>query len=144
MKSSCDIFAVAAKCGVKLRSVEQRYAGPLRPRDCFCRRTLKRVGQQFGEGHLALTLRLIVETKGNADQLYQETITGIAALLDRHPQLIERGLKLFDDFDHIDLGRIRRHASALCIGGRMQETIAVLLALQLLAPPDAENQKEAA
>lgn len=137
-REPCDIFAVAAKCGVRLRPVKERYAGPLRPMDCFCRGALRRIGRKHGEGHLSLTLRLIVETGGNAGELYQETVTGISSLLIRHPFLVDRGLALFDAFDRIDLAKVRRRGKALAVGRRVQETVATLLALQLLSDDEID------
>lgn len=128
----CDLFKVCALVGVRLLPFKLRYAGPMRPRDCFCRGALRRVGRRHGEGHLALTLRLIVETGSNEAQLYQETVTGIALLLARHPSLTERGLDLFKEFDRIDLGRVRKQAKVLSCNTRVAETISVLLALKLL------------
>jgi hypothetical protein len=132
MKHRCDIFAVAAKCGVRLPPMKTRYPGPLRPRDCFARATLRAIGQRHGEGILALTLRLIVETEGNSDQLYRETMLGISRCLMKHPSLLDRGTRLFDDFDRIDLSRVRRLAKTLAPRDPV-EAVAVLIALRLLA-----------
>ena len=132
MRKPCDIFAVAAKCKIRLHPMKDRYAGPLRPFDCFSRQALRRIGRKHGEGHLYLTLRLIVETEGNAAELYHETISGVSSLLATHPELAEWGLALFECFDRISLAEVRRHARVLAVNNRVQEAVAVLLALRLL------------
>ena len=68
-------------------------------RECFSPATLRRIGKAHGEAHLALVLRLIVETEGNAKELYAETMGAISSVLDCDPSLIERGSALYDAFD---------------------------------------------
>jgi len=140
-----NIFRVAGLCGVKLLRPQQRYAGPLRPRDCFARATVRKICRRHGEGHLALCFRLCVETQGNAGELYAETLLGISALLTKHPSLLDRGTALFDAFDEISLAEARRLGTALAIGQRVHEAIAVILALWLFKSEtkDQEERKRA-
>lgn len=133
-KHKCDIFRVAEQCGVRLVRPDQLRFGQRRARDCYAKKTLKKIGQRHGEPHLALVLRLIVETRGNAAELYSETISSISALLVASPWLVDRGGQLFDQFDEIDLGDVRRQARALSAGIPLGHVMRVLIALRLSAP----------
>lgn len=130
MKHPCDIFKVAEQCGVKLRRPDTHAWTARRPRECYAKKTLKRIGQRYGEPHLALTLRLIVETEGNATELYSETIQAVSAVL-ANPAIESRGGQLFEQFDRIDLGWMRRQARALAIGLPLAHVMRVLLAIRL-------------
>ncbi|MCV0395458.1 MAG: hypothetical protein K5872_22180 [Rhizobiaceae bacterium] len=130
-KHRCDTWRVAEACGVRLMRPEQSRQ-QRRPRECFAKRTLKRIGQRHGEAHLALVLRLIVETDGNAAELGRDTIVAISGLLAANPALLDRGGALFDDFDRIDLMAVRLKAKELSVGLSTAETMRVLLALEMI------------
>ncbi|WP_189555070.1 hypothetical protein, partial [Mesorhizobium sp. M1C.F.Ca.ET.204.01.1.1] len=98
MKHRTDIFKVAEQCGIRLLKPADHRPLHRRPRECFAKKTLKKIGQRHGEAHLAMTLRLIVETRDNATELYSETIQAISALLE-NPAIEARGGALFDQFD---------------------------------------------
>lgn len=130
MKHPCDIFKVADQCGVKLLRPDTHAWRQRKPRECYAKKTLKRIGRRHGEPHLALTLRLIVETDGNAAELYSETIQAISAVL-ANPAIEGRGGALFDQFDGIDLADIRRQAKALAVGLPLAHVMRVMLAIKL-------------
>ncbi len=72
-------------------------------------------------------LRLIVETKDNAAELYAETISALSALMEFDPMLAERGGELFDLFDEIDLKSIRERARAMRSGVPVSHIMRVLI-----------------
>lgn len=130
MKHRCDIFKVAAQCGVVLTDPDRHAWRARRPRECFAKKTLKKIGQRHGEAHLALTLRLIVETYDNGTELYSETIQAVSALI-ANPSIEARGGRLFDEFDQIKLAEIRYQAKVLAIGLPLAHVMRVLLAIRL-------------
>jgi hypothetical protein len=130
VKHRCDIFKVAEQCGVKLLKPADHRPLRRRARECFAKKTLKRIGQRRGEAHLALTLRLIVETGDNAAELYSETIQAISAVLE-NPAIEARGGRLFDEFDKIGLAEIRHQAKMLAVGLPLTHVMRVLLAVRL-------------
>ncbi len=130
MTFPCDIFKVASQCGIRLLD-PIHHRQHRKPRECFAKKTCKKIGQRYGEPHLAITLRLIVETNGNAAELYAETIQAISGLLATSPALIERGGALFDEFDAISLGEVRRKARALALGMPASHVMRVMLAMRL-------------
>ena len=130
MRHRCDIFRVAEQCGIRLlRPADHR---PLRrrPRECFAKKTLKKIGQRNGEAHLALALRVIVETRDNATELYSETIQAVSALLE-DPAIEGRGGALFDQFDQIALAEVRRDARALGLRLPLAHVMRVMIAMRL-------------
>lgn len=126
----CDIWKVAEQCGVRLVDPDRHAWRERRPRECYAKKTLKKIGQRHGEPHLALALRLIVETDGNAAELFSETIQAVSAVL-ANPAIEARGGELFDRFDEISLADIRRQAKALAMGLPLAHVIRVLLAIKL-------------
>lgn len=130
MKHRTDIWRVAEQCGVRLADPDSHGWRQRRPRECFAKKTLKKIGQRHGEAHLALTLRLIVETYGNATELYSETIQAVSALV-ANPSIEARGGALFEQFDRISLAEIRHQAKQLGVGLPLSHVMRVLLAVQL-------------
>ncbi|MCF6120883.1 hypothetical protein L2449_29080 [Mesorhizobium muleiense] len=130
MKHRCDIWRISEQCGVRLVDPDAHAWRQRRPRECFAKKTLKKIGQRHGEAHLALTLRLIVETYGNATELYSETIQAVSALV-ANPAIEARGGKLFDEFDRISLAEIRHQAKVLAVGLPLAHVMRVLLAVRL-------------
>ncbi|MEO4040508.1 hypothetical protein AAFN47_02760 [Hoeflea sp. CAU 1731] len=88
---------------------------------------MRKIASRNGAGHLALVLRLIVETKGNAAELYAETISALSALMEFDPMLAERGGELFDLFDEIDLKSIRERARAMRSGVPVSHIMRILI-----------------
>ncbi|PWJ93550.1 hypothetical protein C8D77_101229 [Mesorhizobium loti] len=130
MRHRCDIFKVAEQCGIRLLHPADHRPLHRRPRECFAKKTLKKIGQRHGEAHLALTLRLIVETYGNAAELYSETIQAVSALV-ANPSIEARGGALFEQFDRISLGEVRHQAKGLAVGLPLAHVMRVLLAVRL-------------
>jgi hypothetical protein len=130
MKHRCDIFKVAEQCGVKLCDPARHGWSARRPRECYAKKTLKKIGQRHGEAHLALTLRLIVETRGNAAELYSETVQAVSAVV-VNPAIEAYGGRLFDEFDCISLADIRDQAKMLAVSLPLAHIMRVLLAIRL-------------
>lgn len=107
-----NVLKVTRAMGVKVLDAWEHSPTMTRPKHCFCMPTLQKVVRN-GEPHLAIVLKLIVETKDNATELWAATITAISELLLAMPWLEERGLALFDAFDRIDLAALRRRAKAI-------------------------------
>ncbi|MEM6462788.1 MAG: hypothetical protein AAF724_12820 [Pseudomonadota bacterium] len=131
----CDIHKVARQCGVKLFNGARHYHSKRRAGECFSPATLRRIGREHGVAHLAIVLRLIVETEGNEKELYGDTMSAISSLLIHRPMLIERGSALFDALDDIDLGLLRRKARSMNCGLPAAHVMRILL-LQALEPTD--------
>ena len=127
----CDIHRVARQCGVRLRDGSRCYRAIRRAGECYSPATLRRIGRRHGAAHLALVLRLIVETDDNATALYGETLHAVSELLNHRPDLIERGVALFDDFDGIDLNALRRQARAMACGLPVSHVMRILLIQKL-------------
>lgn len=130
-RQNCDIHQVARQCGVKLYNGSRRYKSARSARECFSPATLRRIGRAHGAAHLALVLRLIAETNGNAKELYAETLFAVSELLNHRPDLIERGMLLFDVFDRIDLAALRCRARELNCGLPASHVMRILLALEI-------------
>lgn len=125
----CDIFAVADQVGIKLPPMSQARK-EAQPRKCFARKTLKRIGQAHGEAHLALTLRLIVESTGNAAEMHGDTITTVSAVL---LSGVEAGSALFEAFDKLDLRTLREWAKVACPEMTVAAAMTAVLLWQLRA-----------
>jgi ABC-type tungstate transport system permease subunit len=91
-----------------------------------------------GEAHLAIVLRLIVETKGNAAELHAATIKAVSAVVDSG--LVDVDGALFEAMDGIDLRKLRLWSQAARVaragGGRASvvDTMAAALLWQLASP----------
>lgn len=107
-----NVLKVTRGLGIKVLDAREHSPTMVRPKHCFCMPTLQKV-VRHGEAHLTFVLRLIVETTGNATELRAATITAISELLQVMPWLVERGLRLFEEFDLIDLAALRRRAKAI-------------------------------
>lgn len=128
----CDIYRVARQCGVVLRDGHDHSPTSRRPRECFCKPAVRRIGQAHGEAHLALCFRLIVESEGNAGELYAETLAAVSMVL--VSGLVELDSTLFEVFDEIDLGALRRWAHAVRGTATTPETMATALLWRLAGP----------
>lgn len=131
----CDIHKVARQCGIRLSDGARHYAKIRDARACYAPATLRRIGRTFGEVHLGLVLRLIVESQGNDKQLYGDTMGAVSALLIGQPHLVERGAALFEAFDTIDLWQLRTRAKAMQCGLPTSHILRVLLSLELNPDP---------
>lgn len=107
-----NVYKVTRPLGIVILDASKHSPTSVRPKHCYCMPTLQKV-VAHGEEHLSMVLKLIVETKDNACELWAATITAISNLLLAMPWLVDRGLKLYDDFDAIDLGVLRWRAKKL-------------------------------
>lgn len=121
-----SVTKVTRALGIKVVDAQKHSPTSIRPKTCYCMPTLQKV-VRHGEAHLTMTLRLIVESAGNASELWAATITAVSELLLSMPHLEERGLALLDEFDRIDLGALRRRAKR--IKGRRQQVWQAMLNL---------------
>ncbi|RUW19896.1 hypothetical protein [Mesorhizobium sp. M4B.F.Ca.ET.013.02.1.1] len=101
----CDVHRVAEQCGIRILKPDQHYAAASSGRVCFCPKTLKRIGRAYGEDHLRLVLRLIVESEGNAGALQMEPIAAVSNVV--LSGLVEIRADLLDD---VDLEQLRAWA----------------------------------
>lgn len=100
-----NIFNVVRDCGVRLLAAREHSPASRRPGECFCKPTVREIGQRWGEGHLRLTLRLMAGTRANARELYADMLKAMARLLARNPDLIRRQ-SFVDEFNNTDLGEL--------------------------------------
>lgn len=133
MKHPCDIWKVARECGVILREGHEHSPTSRKPRECFCKPTLREIGQDHGEDHLRLVLMLMTGTKINSAELYADMIKAVSSVLVRKPDLMRRPT-LVEDFNAIDLGDLRRKAKAMGAPVATTDVLRVLLSLRFFEP----------
>ena len=133
MRHRCDIYRVARECGVILRDAHEHSPTSRRPRECFCKPTLREIGQEHGQDHLRLVLMLMTGTKANAAELYADMVKAVSAVLVQMPDLVRRP-SLVDDFNGIDLGSLRRKAKAMNCALPTSHVLRVLLSLRFYEP----------
>ncbi|TPM89847.1 hypothetical protein [Mesorhizobium sp. B2-1-3A] len=133
MKHPCDIYRVARQCGVILREGFEHSPTSRKPRECFCKPTLREIGQEHGEDHLRLVLMLMTGTKVNAAELYADMIKAVSSVIARKPDLMKRP-SLVDDFNAVDLGDMRRQARAMNCPVATTDVIRVLLSIKFYEP----------
>lgn len=133
MRHRCDIFKVARQCGVILRDNFDHSPTSRKPRECFCKHTLREIGREQGEDHLRLVLLLMVGSPVNARELYADMIKAVSAVLVRNPELVSRRT-LVQDFDAIDLGSLRRKAKGMNCGLPTTHVLRVLISLRFYEP----------
>lgn len=128
-----DIYRVARQCGVKLYDGFLHSPTSRKPSDCYCKPTLKEIGEEQGEDHLRLVLMLMTGTKSNAGELYSDMIKAVSAVLRQNPHLMKRPT-LVEDFNAIDLGTLRRKAKAMNCALPTSHVLRVLLSLRFYEP----------
>jgi hypothetical protein len=128
----CDIFKVAGQCGIRILKPALSTSAARGNRTYFCAGTLRRIGRRHGEAHLALVLRLIVESAGNATELFGDTITAVSNIL--LSRLVEAGSELYAAFDSIDLGELRAWSTVTKGEGTTAHTMTVALLWRLASP----------
>lgn len=106
----CNLHRVARQCSVTLVDAEDNRSSGRRPGLCACKPTARAIGQAHGEAHLALVFRLCTET-GNSLELHAATLQAISYLI--RVEAMPIGSALFEAFDRIDLGDVRRLARAM-------------------------------
>ncbi|KAB2798961.1 hypothetical protein F9L06_10175 [Brucella anthropi] len=129
----CDIYKVARQCGVILRASCDHSPTSRKPRECFCKPTLREIGREHGEDHLRLVLQLMVGTVPNSRELFADMIKAVSSVIVRNPELIKRRT-LLDDFDAIDLGSLRRKAKAMNCGMPTTHVLRVLISVRFYQP----------
>nr|WP_313011643.1 hypothetical protein [Brucella intermedia] len=132
-KRSCDIYKVARQCGVILRASCDHSPTSRKPRECFCKPTLREIGREHGEDHLRLVLQLMVGTVPNSRELFADMIKAVSSVLVRNPELVRRRT-LLNDFDAIDLGSLRRKAKAMNCGLPTSHVLRVLITVKFYQP----------
>lgn len=95
--------------------------------------TLRRMLDQYGEGHVIITLRTIVESSGNERALTAPAIWGVSDLVLAHPSWPEHGLAWIEAFDDIDLIELAKVAKANRKAVPKREAMAAML-YERLAP----------
>jgi len=130
---ACDIWKVARECGVILREGFEHSPTSRKPRECFCKPTLREIGQEHGEDHLRLVLMLMTGTKKNSAELYADMIKAVSSVLVRKVDLLRRPT-LVDDFNAIDLGDLRRKAREMNCPVATTDVLRVLLSLRFFEP----------
>lgn len=129
----CDIYKVARQCGVILRASCDHSPTSRKPRECFCKPTLREIGREHGEDHLRLVLQLMVGTVANSRELFADMIKAVSSVMVRNPELVRRRT-LLDDFDAIDLGSLRRKAKAMNCGMPTTHVLRVLISVRFYQP----------
>lgn len=106
----CDIYRIARACGVTLHDAEENRTTGRKPGYCYCKPAVRAIGRAYGESHLALVLKLINQT-GNGRELHAATLQAVSYLV--RIEAMPIGSDLFDAFDRMDLGYVRRLARAM-------------------------------
>lgn len=115
MTFRCDIYRVARECRVILRNNPDHSPTSRRPRECYCKHTLREVCKKHGEAHLRLVLMLMTGTPENSSELYSDMIKAVSALMVRKPELLKRA-SLVEDFNAINLSLLREQARDMDVG----------------------------
>lgn len=125
-----DIYRVARQCGVILRDGHEHSPSARKPRECFCKPTLREIGKAHGEGHLKLVLMLLTGDPDNSRELYSDMIRAVSSILVKKPDL-EKRPNLVNEFNAINLGTIRRAAKRIDCSVAKTDAIKVMLTLML-------------
>ncbi|MBZ9710478.1 hypothetical protein LB543_27650 [Mesorhizobium sp. ESP7-2] len=106
----CDIHRIARACGVTLHDAEENRTTGRKPGHCYCKPAVRAIGRAYGESHLALVFKLTNQT-GNGCELHAATLQAVSYLV--RIEAMPIGSELFDAFDRIDLGHVRRLARVM-------------------------------
>ncbi|KRB51799.1 hypothetical protein ASE04_09720 [Rhizobium sp. Root708] len=136
-RSTVNIYKIARECGVRLQDARQHSPASRRPFDCFCKPTVREIGERFGEGHLRLVFNLICGSKQNGRELYADVMKAVSRLIAKHPELIRRP-SLVDDFNAFDLGAMRRGAKNMRCDVPTSDVLLVLLSIRFGLVTDNE------
>jgi hypothetical protein len=126
----CDIYKIARQCGVILRDGREHSPTSRKPRECYCKPTLREIGRKHGEEHLKLVLMLMTSDRDNARELYSDMIKAVSSVLLRNPDLLKRP-NLIDEFNAIDLGSLRRYVLRAGMAVSRTDALKVLLTFML-------------
>ncbi|MEH3109457.1 MAG: hypothetical protein PGN22_05055 [Agrobacterium cavarae] len=130
MRSTFNTHLIAKECGVKLLAPKEHAGKTNKPGECFCKATVKWIGNTYGPDHLRLVFQLLTGTKRNAASLYSDVMKAAARIL-HEDQDITRRVTLVSDFDALDLVELRIQAQAMKCGVPLTERMGVLLSLHL-------------
>lgn len=133
MNARVDIYRVARQCGVILREAHDHSPTSRKPRECFCKPTLREIGRAHGEDHLRLVLMLMTGARHNSAELYADMIRAVSSLLMRRPDLVRRS-SLVEEFNALDLGALRRKAKGMNCPVPITDVLRVLLMLHFHEP----------
>ena len=86
---------------------QQRQRGPM---ETNCLGIVARLIRKFGLPHATITLRTIVESKGNESALIADIADGVSDLILAHPRWANLGLPFVEAFDQISLAEVRKAA----------------------------------
>jgi hypothetical protein len=117
------------ECGVKLLGWRDHSPTSRRPRECFCKPTMRDIGRRHGEDHLRLVLMLLTGTEENAGELYADVLKAVSRLLAGHPELVRRR-SLVEDFNALDIGALRQAAKDMRCGVPTSDVLLVILTIQ--------------
>jgi hypothetical protein len=106
---------------------QQRQRGPM---ETNCLGIVARMIRKFGLPHTTLTLRTIVESKGNESALIADIADGVSDLILAHPRWANLGLPFIEAFDQIDLAEVRKAAKAT-LARPLRAAITTLVCIQL-------------
>ncbi|MGE7367888.1 hypothetical protein ACQKKX_02305 [Neorhizobium sp. NPDC001467] len=132
-----NIYKIARECGVRLMEAREHSPASRRPGDCFCKPTVREIGEQHGEAHLRLVFLLIMGDKANGRELYADIMKAVSRLLAQHPDLIRRP-SLVNEFNALNIHRLRRQAKLMNCDTPMADVLLVMLTLQFIAAPSID------
>jgi hypothetical protein len=129
----CDIYRVARQCGVKLFDGHLHSPTSRKAFECYCKPTVRDIGQDHGEDHLRLVFMLMTGTRSNAAELFADMMRAVSSILIQHPELL-KSPTLVSDFNALDLGSLRRKAKAMNCGIPTTYVLRVLIGVKFFRP----------
>ena len=112
-----------------------------RPRHTHARRTLAKLVERQGAGHVTFVLRTIGESANNAMAAWSETILAISDIVRLRPDLSDRGLAWMEAFDSIALDEIRDRARSMKAGPkRAVMRVLIIDRLEAMLTADAQGR----
>lgn len=137
----CDIYKIARQCGVKLFDGIKHSPSSRKPFECYCKDTLRAIGQEHGEQHLKLVLMLMTGTRENADCLYSDTMKAVSQLILSQPAL-GKSPTLIEDMNRVSLPALRERIRLKSLPVRSWQ--ALLVVLSEIFTPNADDYGMAA
>lgn len=104
-------------------------------------KTMQRILDEFGEGHLIIVLRSVVETGNNKRELVAPVLWAISDLVRSQPAWVATGLPWLEAFDQIDLGDLHVRAKANRKAVAPRKAIATMLFESLRPVFHPDNQR---
>jgi hypothetical protein len=104
--------------------------------------TLHAIYRTYGEGHLTLLLRTLMESDGNADHVNEFTLLAISDVMLAHPEWPKKGLAWLEAFDSIDLRDVRDQARRNRNAVPQRHGVASALHRELTAMFDPANNEQ--